>query len=329
MKITDLAIIFTAIFLPMFIILGFRSENLEDIRYVELKYSSALRTAAQDAGFMLNVNASQGMEPAYDSLKFMNADKELALESFAKTLYINMGIAEDPAAQAALWWYIPALVVIDYDGYYIYALQSYESDAGEEVLQHVWSPKIPYAWTDSIGNSVHFTLDSYVNVYESASRQWQRGYQKELSGRTLVRLLDNEDTFEQMRRITIVNQIQEHLTYYIQRHNQGALRNGISYNFMLPYIAQEEWLNTIDDIGLLAFIQGLPIGDQYYNNYALGGGRLVKNPVYYGSMDHRGIRYYYREVCSFGDAILEVFPSAKQAAAAGYLEKSCVNPGVL
>ena len=81
----------------MFIILGMRAESLEDVRYVEMKYS-VLRTAVQDGGMMLNDNETQDKESAYDSLKFMRADKERALESFSRTLYINMGIADDPVA---------------------------------------------------------------------------------------------------------------------------------------------------------------------------------------------------------------------------------------
>lgn len=101
-------------------------------------------------------------------------------------------------------------------------------------------------------------------------------------------MLEDKDRFEQVRRITIVNSVQDRLAYYIQRHNQVALRNGVSYTFALPLISQEEWVNTMDDIGMMAFIQGIPMGDQYYNNYALGGGRLVKAPVYFGGVDSRG-----------------------------------------
>lgn len=331
MKITDLAIVFTAVFFPMFIILGMRAESLEDVRYVEMKYSAALRTAVQDGGMMLNDNETQDKESAYDSLKFMRVDKERALESFSHTLYINMGIADDPAAQTALWWYIPAIVVLDYDGYYMYVSQTFTNAYGEELMEHRWTPKIPYAWNDGRGNSIQFTLDSFVQVYESGggSSIWHSGFREDLTGRTGVALLEDKDMFEQVRRITIVNTVQDHLASYIQRHNQVALRNGVSYTFALPLISQEEWVNTIDDIGMMAFIQGIPLGDQYYNNYALGGGRLVKAPVYFGGVDSRGLKYYYRDVCQYNYRVEEVFPSAKEAAAAGYQEKSCSNPGVL
>ncbi|EHB64578.1 MULTISPECIES: hypothetical protein [Paenibacillus] len=330
MKITDLAIVFTAIFFPLLLILGFRYESLEDIRYVEMKYTAALRSAVQDGSTNLNRNETQSFEAAYDSKKFMRADKDQAMKAFAQTLYMNMGIEDgDSASQAALWWYIPALVVLDYDGYFIYALQSYTNATGEEEMRHQWTPKLPYAWSDGEGNSVQFTLDSFVRVYESSSSRWYAGWRHELAGQSGVSLLQNEETFEHIRRITIVNAVQDRLAYYIQRHNESALRNGMTYIFTLPVISQEEWVNTIDDVGMLAFVQGIPLGDRYYNNYAIGGARLVKSPVYFGGVDERGLKYYFRDDCSFPFQVEETFSHPKEAAAAGYRERSCRNPGVL
>lgn len=330
MKITDLAIAFTAVFFPMFLILGMRSDSLEQVRYIEMTYTAALRTAVQDGAAVLNVNESQQYEAAYDSLKYTRVDKDKALEMFSRTLYHNMGIGDDPAAQHALWWYVPAIAVIDYDGYYVYALQNYEGSAGDPLIQHQWTPKIPFAWSDEQGNSIHFSLDEYVEVYESGSGKWHSGIRSELANEIHVPLLSSGDVFDQVRRRAIVDAVQEDLAYYISRHNELALRNGISYRFALPVISQEEWLNTVDDVGIMAFIQGLPIGEQRYNNYALGGGRLVKSPVYFGGVDPvSGMKYYYRSSCPYPYRVEEVFPGPKEAASAGYIEKSCYNPGLI
>lgn len=326
MKITDLAIIFTAIFFPFFILINMHAQNMTDTTFVEMKYSAGLRTAVQDGGEMLNVNETQSEEAGYESFKRFRADKERALSTFSNTMYINMGIQEDVQAQSALWWYIPAFVVMDCDGYYIYSMQSYTGPSNEAYYRHAWSPKIPYAYSDGDGNSIHFTLDKQVEVFNGSVKLWYSGLQGELAGKTGVSLLDQDDTFEEIRRITIVNSIQDDLAYYIKRHNTIALRNGISYQFSLPTIAQEEWLNTINDIGLIAFVQGIPMGDRYYNNYSFGGGRLVKTPIYYGGVEAgTGNKYFYRSTCSFPYEVREVFSVRKEAAAFGYREKSCYN----
>ena len=91
-------------------------------------------------------------------------------------------------------------------------------------------------------------------------------------------------------------------------------KSGVSYTFKLPLIPKEDWVNTID-IGIMAFIQGIPIGDQFYNNYAFGGGRLIKNPVIYGAIDPQtGLKYYYRDSCSYPYRIEEAFSSEKEVA---------------
>lgn len=330
MRITDLAILFTAIFFPFFLLLSIHADQMKDTSFMEMKYSAGLRAAVQDGGEMLNVNESQLQEAGYESFKRFRADKERAMDTFSKTMYINMGIQDDLQAQAALWWYIPAVAVVDYDGYYIYAMQSFAGSDGEESFRHVWSPKIPYAYTDGEGSSIHFTLDNQVEVYDGSSRLWYSGLQTELTGKTGVSLLDKSENFEEIRRITIVNAIQDDLAYYIQRHNIMSARNGVSYTFTLPVITHEEWINTIDDIGLMAFVQGIPMGDRTYNNYALGGGRLVKTPVYYGGVEAgTGNRYFYRNNCAFPYHVEETFSSRKEAAAAGYREKGCFNQGVI
>lgn len=326
MKITDFALLFTALFLPLSIILGMHSGNMQDIRLLEMKYAGALRTAVQDGAVMLNFNETQSLEAGYESSKRFRADKERALAAFSQTLYLNLGIQDDVQAQNALWWYMPVITVMDYDGYYIYAMESMSGEDGQELMKHVWSPKIPYIYTDSAGNVVHFTLDRRVEAFHQQSGAWYAGWQHELTGLSGIALLNESVLFDEIRRRTIVNAVQKDLAFYINRHNEIASRNGLSYRFSLPVIPQEEWVNTVDDIGLMAFIQGIPVGDRYYNNYALGGGRLVKNPDYYGAVDPvTGMKYFYRSDCSYPYEVRNVFESPRKAAEAGYREKRCRN----
>lgn len=297
------------------------------------QYTTFLRTATQDAGKMLNQNELQDFEAEYQSHKFFNANKDLAVDTFFRTLYLNFGISGDPIGQGALAAYIPVVLVIDYDGYHIYAIDEYKDKDGQTIFKHMWRPKKPYSYSDSNGNSINFTLDSYVHAYDASTRKWVQGYQEDLKGQTNIPLLNGNDTdnFDNERRSIIVKSIQEDLTLLINKHNEYAMRYGISYTFKLPLIPQEEWTNTIDDIGIMSFVQGIPVGDRYYNNYAFGGGRLVKKPVVYGVIDdNTGIKYYYREACGWVDyRVIETFGSEKDAAAAGYFPLNtpmeCIN----
>ncbi|QDY82854.1 hypothetical protein FQU75_05305 [Paenibacillus polymyxa] len=321
MKITDFAVIFILLFLPFGVVNDIQVQNQREVQQLEMKYTSALRTAVQDAGVVLSQNERQEREAGYGSDKFFRVDKEEALTTFLHTLYLNMGIAGDTAAQRALLDYIPVIVVLDYDGYYTFASATYQDVHGQATIEHKWSVKKSYAYADSAGNSVGFTLDNYLHAYDAQNHRWIEGFQKELEGQTPISLLNDSKTFEQIRRSTIVSCVQEDLARIINIHNEKAARNGISYTFTLPLIPQEEWYNTIDDVGMIAFIQGIPVGDRYYNNYGFGGGRVVRKKPIIGAIEpDTGIKYFYRDSCPAPFKAVEHFTDEQSAAAAGYFE---------
>lgn len=326
MKITDLAVIFILLFLPFCVISDLRVQNQREVQQLKMKYTSALHAAVQGAGAVLSQNERQEREAGYGSDKFFRVDKEEALNTFLHTLFLNIGIDGDTAAQRALLDYIPAIVILDYNGYYAFASETYTDEDGQAAIGSKWSEKKPFAYADSAGNSVGFTLDNYVHAYDAQNQRWVEGFQKELQGQTSISLLNNPETFEQVRRSTIVHSVQEDLARLINLHNQKAARNGVAYTFTLPIIPQEEWYNTIDDVGLMAFIQGIPVGDRFYNNYGFASGRVVKKQAIIGGLDQdTGMKYFYRDSCPAPFKAKERFSDEKSAAAAGYFEFKCSN----
>ncbi|GGO07218.1 hypothetical protein [Saccharibacillus kuerlensis] len=319
MKITSFAIIFVMIFFPIFQVVSMHLEDQDKALELSRRYSSILRSAVQDAGYVLNDTTEQDYQPGYGSKKFFRANKERAVDTFYRSLALNFGAADDPVALGALAGYIPAIAVIDYDGYYIYATEPFIDSAGQAQLKAVWSPKKPYAYSDISGNTIQFTLDSFVKSYDRRTNSWVQGFREEIAANTGMPLLHEAETFENVRRQTIVNGIQNDLAYAINRHNQYATRYGIDYIFTLPQISEEEWDNSINDIGIAAFLQGIPVGDQAYNHYAFGGGRLIRTKMVYGSSDPvSGIKYYSRYAFELPGKIEETFDSEREAARSGY-----------
>ncbi|WP_458122890.1 hypothetical protein [Paenibacillus sp. Z3-2] len=326
MKITELSIVFVLIFFPLFWIISLHTQDAEEAQYLGHRYRAALQTAVMDAGAVMHQNEKQNDEAGYDSTKFVKADKELALLTFTQTLALNMGIQDDPAAIRSMFNYIPALVILDYDGYYMFSTEIEMTGNREHSFRQVWSPKKPYTYSDSNGSSINFTLDDYVYAYDANAGKWIEGFQKELASSTQIPLLQDADVFEQVRRTRIVTTVQDDLADVINRHNEFARKNGISYTFTMPLISQEDWYNSINDTGIMAFIQGIAVGDQKINNYAIGGGRLVKKTAIVGGVDPlTAIKYYYPSTCGNGYRAEEVFTDARQAAAQGYFEYNCSN----
>lgn len=186
----------------------------------------------------------------------------------------------------------------------------------------VWGTKKPYAYVDSAGNSLSFTLDQQVLAYDAVSRGWHEGLRQDIRQQTTIPLLQDVALFEQVRRTTIVRAIQDELAYRINRYNEIVSRNGISYTFTLPLISDEDWNNTVDDVGVLAFVQGIPMGAKVYNSYALGGSRILKKPTIIGAKKGT-MKVYFRSSCGYSYPAEETFSSEQAAARKGYMPLFC------
>lgn len=325
MKITDLATAFIIILLPFIIITTISIDNQRENQKLKAQYNVALEAAVQDAGRSLIFNESQtAFESNYESSKRIKANKEAALSAFFKTLFINFNAQHDRITQDIIKAFIPVILVIDYDGFYVYAVDEYYNENGELLMEHLWSEKKPYTYIDESGNSLSFTLDNYIIAYDIHKNEWIEGFVEDIRHSLDIPLLNDSSLFDNVRRSTIIDRIQAELESHINLHNTYARRFGITYTFTLPTISEEDWNNTIDDVGIVAFIQGMPLGLERYNNYSFGGSRLIKNHNYLGTILN-GIQYYYRSDCSYSYKVEETFSTAKEAAAAGYFPLSCRN----
>lgn len=302
-----------------------KKDQASTAKELSIRYNTAIDTAVQDAAKTLLINVQQQYESSYDSLKFTRANKKEAINSFMKTLSINFGIEDQKIGQGVLKAYIPVVVIVDYKGFYVFAMEEFRNSANESIMDLVEMPLKSYTYKDKLGNMLSFTLDDYVTAYDSSQQKWVEGFREEIADEVTIPLLQDPILFENVRRSTVLQAIQEDIQYYINRHNTYAKRFGVTYTFTMPIISQEDWHNTIDDIGMIAFIQGVPLGGGHvYNNFALGGSRLTKNEMIL-TTTLNGIKYYFREDCNLPYTGKEVFTSEKEAAKQGYQPLSCFN----
>lgn len=322
MKWIEWAIVGVLIFLPFYVVNRVEAQLLRRTLLTEIRYNAALDAAVDDAARLLIVNADQQREVAYASAKRIALNKDEAIASFYRTLEAGFGIAGDPVALGALQRYIPAIVIVGYDGFYVWAEEEWQAADGTAIIKPVWGAKRPYAYTDGAGNSISFTLDQQVLAYDASSRSWHEGLRGDIQREASIPLLRDAALFEQVRRSTIVRAIQDELAYRINLYNEASVRNGVAYTFTLPLISDEEWNNTVDDVGVLAFLQGIPMGAKVYNQYALGGSRILKRPVIIGAR-RGGMKVYFRSDCGYGYPAEETFASEQEAARKGYMPLPC------
>ncbi|MGL5381765.1 hypothetical protein [Clostridium sp.] len=289
MKITDLALIFLFVVIPFSLTLDLKIDNMKLGEKKRIELNRALDTAVDDG-------VSQLIEVGGDSKKPI-INKEKAIETFYDSLFLNFNALENTTQKGILDSYIPVICVIDRDGYYIYSSEEFEKQ-GQKVIEKVWQPK-QYFTYEADGYIYMFTMDDYLSVYDSNNNRFYEGKRKDLAPVVGTQILSDLETFESTRRKCIVDKVKNDLNYYINNHNTMARQMGIDYMFAIPQIEEEDWYNTVDDIGMMVFFQGYPIGisNEVYNYYAIGGARVYKGAKYY-LQNIDGLPYYHRDSCT-------------------------------
>lgn len=346
---TKFILVFVIIAYALISIKNFETEQMKRAEHLALRYNWAIDSATDDAVTMLARNQKRY------NLGHVAIDKEKAVETFFRSLELNFGIEQigevfvdttdtdsgdeffmnygDDTSRAVdtqfvntsfkhyLKTYVPCILVVDYDGYYISSLQEYTASDGTKRIDHLFGPKKYFSHVSSDGNMINFSVDDTVTLFEPNTYRYYFGTRSEVADKTSDTLLLDPDLFESVRRSTITNAIQNDLQRVIHEHNELSSMYGMNYIFTLPTVEDDEWNNVIDDVGIITFIQGIPMGTKRYNNYAFAGARVVKKPRYFGNfIDKNGtnVWVYHRENCPLSAGYHEVFSSKEEAAKAGY-----------
>jgi len=318
MKLTDLAIFFVIIVLPFILILRIKSENLQNAAYKSEAINRYLDTAVEDASEAMIVRGFNNK---------IEISREKAINAFFNTLFINFNIAGNERAKSILSAYIPAIVLIDYDGYSVMSMEEYTNSSGEKEQKMVWKPKKPYVY-ESDGFIYLFTLDQKVTVYSPAANRFYEGLPEDIkTSLPGAGVLDN-DLFDDVRKRIIVESIKSDVNTAINKHNRFAARYGITYSFSPPSISDGDWHRNIEDVGFLAFFQGIPIGlnGQRYNSFALGAARIVRKSSYYIQKSTNDLFYYHREKCPMLTERNKPYDSCEECALEGAFPCPVCNP---
>lgn len=270
MKITDLAIIFILITIPFLLTTKIKRDYLHNASEQSILYNRILDTAIEDAIGIYDNDES--------------IDPDLAREVFFKTLKVNFEMPDTSSSTSQLSKYVPAMVSIEKDGFSVLAQDEYINTDGYKERRLLWQPKEPYSYHE--GNYIYrFYLDDHLEIYNvDLSRFYKGSYQSLKDNAALAdTILMEEEKYNIIKDREIINRIQRELNYHINAYNSFSKKFGISYKFFLPTIEKDDWENSIADVSLMVFFQGLPIGSKgnYYNNYAVGGSRLIKSKTYY------------------------------------------------
>jgi len=311
MKITDLAIIFILITVPFLLTTKIKRDYLHYASEQKIIYNRILDTAIDDAIGVYKTDEK--------------INHKLVKETFFKTLKVNFQMPDNELSTAQLSKYIPAMVSIEKDGFTILAQDEYINGNGYKERRLVWQPKVPYSYHK--GDYIYrFYLDDHLEIYRTDLNRFYKGSYQSLKNNVALAdtILLDKKKYNTIKNREIIDRIQRELNHHMNAYNSFSKTFGISYEFFLPTIEKDDWENTISDVSLLVFFQGLPIGSKgnYYNNYAIGGSRLIKSKTYYVLEDLvTGRREYHDNSCEIiqNDLSLsfEIYKSKFDAAKSG------------
>ncbi len=326
MKTTDLAMIFVAILIPIVVVVYVDVSFLLKTEEQRLYYTNIINSAINDATYAMKTveGEEQDVDYGYSGIseKKVTVNARVAVKTFYESLYDNFDIKGDSTGEAYIKSHIPALAVVDYNGVYIYSIDNYVDDkTGENYTDYILKPKRYFTYTYAIrGNNliegqdlaenggidnlntitVQFTMDDYIYVIKDDGTI--EGFYLEDTKNNAILYNSNYALREQViqhlrikRSQVISDVVSQEMSFAVSNHN---LYSEMDYEFVFPTIALSDWEEMVDNVGIIAFIQGINIGNEKLDYVAHGISGLKITKRYYVSRATNGVSsldYYHSE----------------------------------
>lgn len=337
MKITDFALIFVGITLPIIITVYVNVSFTIKAEEQEMYYKKIINAALDDASNQMKEveNTDKEIDYGYSvtSDNKISVNAQVGVDTFLNSLYNNFGIKGNDTAENYLQYFIPAIAIIDYNGVQVSSIEEF-TENGQNVIRHVLKPKKYYSYTyylcatpgdvskltytedyeTAVKNGLHsthiveFTMDDYIT---------HRGYVSKNTGdideigvssfyisdsKNNSKLVANVDSnasllqrekdvlpkiisnLQNKRKSVIINSIQDEMEYATNNNNSYASQAGIRYNFVFPTLEEGEMESQIQNVGIMALVQGISIGNRYLNVRAYSTSKLTEITRYYLSI---------------------------------------------
>jgi len=254
-----------------------------------------------------------------DSLnKKINVNAKVGVDTFFDSMYTTFGVKGNDVAQSYLNLFVPAVAVVEYDGVRVSKNEVVTANDGSTSVQRILKPKRYFTYTYSIVrvngdykmvpgiqtsnvisiHTVEFTMDTKIthrgyNYVYGEEIPTQSFYLKdsENNSELIAGVIDSttKDSLKSqivsdlldMRPSIISNTVSSELTYAVNENNIYAKQAGVTYSFTFPTTTEDEMYNMVDNVGIVAFVQGISVGNRYLNTKAFGVSTLEGATRYY------------------------------------------------
>lgn len=337
MKLTNLALIFVIIILPMIVMVYVNTSFVVKSQKEEMYYKNVIDSAVKDANNQMKHVENEDMQIDYgysgSKDKKVSVNTDVAIDAFYNSLFNNFGILGNKKSEDSFKSYIPVIAIFDYDGIYIHSAEDEYDDFGiyTGVIKYTTKPKQYYTYVYGIRESniggltiynivdgddiekkllldglvfeVTYTMDEdfiyleqyYLNDPPTTNVISNRFYINDnynsvlTDGFTSVLSEDLDNlkkiiitNIKEKRKMVIANIAMDAISYAANAHNYHIKNMGITYHF--AFLAEDEpgvWFDNINGIGLMAMVQGIPLGNRYLNYKAYSISSLSIAKKYY------------------------------------------------
>lgn len=115
--------------------------------------------------------------------------------------------------------------------------------------------KIDGSGNNTIGNDTNYLSENTGNLRIFAT-----------SGNSKNDPMLSDSTFNNHRIAIIRKSIETNLTTAIANYNT---QSGSNYEYVMPVINDADWYKIVNNVSIASFMQGIPIGQKYFNNYSV------------------------------------------------------------
>lgn len=352
MKLTDLALVFIAVLLPIIIVVYINVSFTIKAQEQEIYYKNLIDIAVSDASSQMKEveNEDTSIDYGYSGStnNKVSINSQVAVNTLLDNLYDNFGIKGNEAAEKYLQLFVPAVAIIDYDGVIMSSIEDYTKN-GKSSIEHTLKPKHYYSYAYTIVKNtngsyemvdgyttenayswhhIEFTMDDYI-IHRGSDRNGKVYQTKsfyiadsdnnaDLAQETQAIKNIVVQKLQEKRKDIIVNTIVKEVTYAVNKNNRYARNAGITYTFTFPTTSTEDMYGAIENVGILAFVQGINVGNRYLNTKAYSVTSIELATRYYFSIPNTTSKYkynlYHRDtgcpeyVTSFKDNIDKITP---------------------
>ncbi len=189
---------------------------------------------------------------------------EKAYTTLLNSLYTSFDLNLDSEGKQRLELFLPIIAIADNDGLYMFYFE--EGNTNGKHLERVWTERIPYD-VEYKERHYEFTLSGNMIWYDEEEN--------------LIIESNLSLEFENVRKDTISNIIEQSITKYMNQHNKIAKQYGIQYDFQVPMVDSMSG-RAITNPSFLVLFQGYPLTgtEEVYQCFAFAGASLRKSNWY-------------------------------------------------